>query len=364
MDNLVKQAAGWLRNEASRSKTILERTDAVLTSFKAYLLENKKEIEEKTGLSSYAALNKVVVTQKTIRQILSAFLRGNQLDALQKTHKMMQSMKFDRLSPDIPLYKCRENSKLFHLTQKEMFHIPYDKRCLVGNQRFSLSGLPCLYLGGSSYICWEELGRKDFSTSNYCGYSLRDYVNLFDLLLPVEITSPHQIRRIVLTLACSLAASRDDLFKPEYILPQCILHSLIYRSFYSHQLFCVRYYSSHFLNGDADYFEEDFENPFYLPRYVNYVFPAASSMCEGYNEELKAMFNQTETVSLMHETLLDTAQLMGAIGTDVYLKSQFGKMDAILDKKLGFTPKREEGELVYFRPSDVETVESPEVKEE
>ena len=52
MDNLVKQASGWLRNEASRSKTILERTDAVLASFKTYLIENKKEIEEKTGWAS------------------------------------------------------------------------------------------------------------------------------------------------------------------------------------------------------------------------------------------------------------------------------------------------------------------------
>ena len=57
------------------------------------------------------------------------------------------------------------------------------------------------------------------------------------------------------------------------------------------------------------------------------------------------------------KSLYDIGQLMGAIGTDIYLKSQFGKMDAILDKKLGFTPKREEGELVYFRPSDIEVIE-------
>ena len=75
-------------------------------------------------------------------------------------------MKFDKMSPGVPMYKCRENSKLFHFSKDEMFHIPYEKRNLVGNQRFSLSGLPCLYLGGSSYICWEELGRKDLSSTN------------------------------------------------------------------------------------------------------------------------------------------------------------------------------------------------------
>lgn len=346
MNNLVEQASTWLQSKACRSGNILERTDAVISAFKTYLTENKDEIESNTGEKISLAFNKVSETQNTIKQIISAFLRGNQLDALQKTRKLMQAMKFDKLSPGIPLYKCRDNSRLFHLSKDEMFHIPYDKRYLVGNQRFSLSGLPCLYLGGSSYICWEELGRKDFSTSNFCGYALKTDINLFDLLLPETITGPHQIRRIILTLSCSLAASRDNLFKPEYILSQCILHSLIYRSFYSHSLFCVRYYSSHLLNGDADYFKADYTNPDYLLRFVNYVFPAASSRNEGYNEDLKDLFIQTETVSLMHETLLDSERLLTAIGEDAYYKSQFGLMDAILDEKLGFTPKREEGEVL------------------
>ena len=151
-------------------------------------------------------------------------------------------MRFETLNSDIPFYKCRGNSRLFHLSKEEMFHIPYEKRFLVGNQRFSLSGLPCLYLGGSSYICWEELGRKDFSSSNYCGFSLRKPIRLFDLLIPESIDAPQQITRVALALSCSLAASRDAVFKPEYILPQCILHSLIYRSFYNHSLFCYYYH--------------------------------------------------------------------------------------------------------------------------
>lgn len=104
-------------------------------------------------------MGKIEQTESTIRQILSAFLRGNQQDALQKTHKMMQAMKFAFLSPGFPMYKCRENAKLFHFTKDEMFHIPYDKRNLVGNQRYSLSGLPCLYLGAHRIFAgrnWAE----------------------------------------------------------------------------------------------------------------------------------------------------------------------------------------------------------------
>lgn len=348
MKNLVEQASNWLQSEPCRSGSIIERTNAVVSAFRSYIMEEQQEICNNTGLSLTSIMGKIDITNKIIRQILSAFLRGNQLDALQKTHKMMQSMKFEKMSLDAPMYKCRENSKLFHFSKNEMFHIPYDKRNIVGNQRFSLSGLPCLYLGGSSYICWEELGRRDLNSANYCGYSLREDINMFDLLLPMEINNPHQIRRSVLILACSLAANRDNLFKPEYILSQSILHTLINRSFYNHSQFCLRFYSSHLLNGDADYFYKDYANKDFLARYVNFVFPAASSKSEGYSDELRRIFNQTETVSLLHETILNPERLMNSSSRDVYLSSQFGLIDAILNEKLGLDPKREEGELVIF----------------
>ena len=67
-----------------------------------------------------------------------------------------------------------------------------------------------------------------------------------------------------------------------------------------------------------------------------------------YNDVLRDIFNQTETVSLMHETLLKPELLVNTGGEDCYLVSQFGLMDAILDEKLGFIPKREEGELILM----------------
>lgn len=346
MKNLVQQASSWLQSEDCRSGSIHDRTSAIISLFRRYVSEEDKEICNNTGLTFPQIQGIIDSTLREIRQILSAFLRGNQQDAMEKTYRMMRTMKMDKLEPGQPMYKCRENGRLVHFSKDEMFHIPYDMRYLVGNQRFSLSGLPCLYLGGSSYICWEELGRKDLSTSNFCGFSLQEEVNMFDMLLPVTITNELQLKRIVLILACSLAANRDHLFKPEYIMPQCILHSLIYRAFYSHSLFCVRFFSSHLLNGDADYFPFDYTQEGALSRYVNYVFPAASSKVEGYSDELRSVFNQTDTISLMRETLLDPGRLMVACSHDDYLDSQFGLVDALLDEKLGFVPKRKEGVIL------------------
>ena len=155
MKNLIEQASKWLQSESCRSGNIIQRTNAIVSEFRSYVLDEQQEISSNTGLSVSLILSKIDETAKSIYQILSAFLRGNQQDALQKTSQMMKSMKLDKMGTGVPMYKCRENNKLFHFSKDEMFHIPYDKRNLIGNQRFSISGTPCLYIGGSSYICWE-----------------------------------------------------------------------------------------------------------------------------------------------------------------------------------------------------------------
>lgn len=47
-----------------------------------------------------------------------------------------------------------------------MFHIPFELRGKAATQRYSIPGLPSLYLGSSCYICWEELHRPDLNTVN------------------------------------------------------------------------------------------------------------------------------------------------------------------------------------------------------
>ena len=56
------------------------------------------------------------------------------------------------------LYRLR-TGPLTQLTQRDLFHIPFEKRQLVASQRYSIPGLPSLYLASSLWIAWEELGR-------------------------------------------------------------------------------------------------------------------------------------------------------------------------------------------------------------
>lgn len=58
------------------------------------------------------------------------------------------------LETPLTFFRCRGGH---HLERKEMLHIPLNKRSQIGSCRFSLSGIPCLYLSTTTFCCWNEL---------------------------------------------------------------------------------------------------------------------------------------------------------------------------------------------------------------
>ena len=76
-------------------------------------------------------------------------------------------------------------------SKKDMFHVPLTKRHQVSDQRYSIRGLPSIYLGRSIYTCYLELGKPaldDFFVSFFCFSQNKENV----------LKSPH-IRLIDLT---------------------------------------------------------------------------------------------------------------------------------------------------------------------
>jgi len=341
MENLISQSSVWLREEDCLSGAIQDRTMAVLAKFHQFIKVNSGELEHITKVSS-DEMQKIINACKTdIGNILNAYLRGNQHISLTTTETLVKKMGTKTVPVGLRLYKAREGENHYLFSEEEMFHIPFDKRDKIGNQRYSISGIPCLYLGSSSYVCWEELGRVNFDMCNYCGYTNILPIEVFDLSLPSIISSLDDIKRVCIILACSLSAKRDALFKEEYILPQNIFQALILRHHYNHKVFCIKYISTHLLNGDADCFECNFSEK-EISRYYNYVFPAAESQKKGYSAKLKSYFTKTKTVAMFREKLVSLDRLIAGGNDDAYLDSQFGLMDALLDEKMGLEPIRKE----------------------
>lgn len=351
MDNLIEQASSWLKEPICKAGAIQDRTQGVLKRFKDYLRSSKDELEAITGKDVKDLINEVVACQNVFGQIIVAYLRGAHYIAIHTANTFIKGIDPISLSAGARLYKARESSSNYLFSKDEMFHIPYDKRSKIGNQRYSVSGMPCLYLASSSYVCWEELGRVDFQSCNFCGYTNKVDVPVYDFALPSAITQISDIKRVCIILACSLSAKRDALFKEEYILPQSLLQALVLRHHYYHldkRLFGIRYLSVHALNGDADCFSVELGEEKWIGRLYNYVFPAASPDKAGYNKPLQDLFVQTNTVAMFNEILRNPDKLIGGISDDEYLDSQFGLMDAFLDEKMGYKPLRKEATILAY----------------
>lgn len=130
-------------------------------------------------------------------------------------------------------YRARERKIGVDFSIQDMFHIPLNKRGIVSTQRYSSPGYPCLYLGNSVYSCWEEMRRPVFNNLMFSAYKVKYPFKVFDMRVPSDSDYTSEalaqtIKRIPLMLACSfIVKNTSDVFKPEYIIPQMLVETII-----------------------------------------------------------------------------------------------------------------------------------------
>ena len=81
-------------------------------------------------------------------------------------------------------YRMRNSQEYVQYEKNEMYHIPFDKNYLVGNERFSITGFPTLYLSSSIYGCWEETGRGNLEYANVALFKNTQKIKLISLVAP------------------------------------------------------------------------------------------------------------------------------------------------------------------------------------
>jgi hypothetical protein len=263
------------------------------------------------------------------------------------------------------LYRVRRTSTPM-LQREELFHIPFEKRHEVPQHRYSIPGLPCLYLSGSLYTCWEEMGRPPFHELQVSAFWRKKQINMLHLnVIPSEllrwvtandiveppnpsITKPFLEGWIYcgLVLWPLIASSsiivrhRDSPFKPEYLVPQMLLQ-------------WVR------RNGDFDgicYSSTNVQvtSPEYPLAVCNYVFPATVIKPVGRCENLCSLFKMTKPYGWQ---LLRAAQVGDRVSNvaaawfrieliegleEQYADSEFGEIEAKLRKLADMTKKKNE----------------------
>lgn len=132
------------------------------------------------------------------------------------------------------------------LSKLEMFHVPYNKRYNLHNERFSLTGQPLLYLGNSIADVVEELGVNwdDRETIHRLRVSSFEFTStgkkrrIFDLRCNIwndmkgtqqSTFSKKKFFRNILSTICSFQKRKElegYAFKEEYVIPQMLAQVL------------------------------------------------------------------------------------------------------------------------------------------
>jgi hypothetical protein len=137
----------------------------------------------------------------------------------------------------IRMYKARLGVGNFD--KSEFLHIPFNKRGIVSTQRFSIAGVPCMYFGLTSYVCWIELGKPSNSEFNVSAYDMPKNLRVLNLAIPQMLlnglsTSDKYISPLLsmiqlfpLVMATSFKVTETNRsFRSEYIISQLVMQCL------------------------------------------------------------------------------------------------------------------------------------------
>lgn len=220
---------------------------------------------------------------------------------------------YDKIPPVLPMsgnhefYRARLKEPFRHFKRPDLFHVPFEKRHLITTKRYSIPGLPALYFGDSTYVCWEELDRKDINELWFSRFQNQQQLKVLELLRYEDFRNNYVDKNISadlatkngwlfryivnfpLNIACTIKVKeKDGIFKPEYIIPQLLLQYVSN----NHDVDGIKYPST----------KADYSKLIEVPAY-NYVFPVKTVKKKGYCEELKNTFHLTQPTSLEWELL-------------------------------------------------------------
>lgn len=305
------------------------------------LLDDLNEEEyESIGTTKTLILNNTTHQKKQILSAINNFCDGDIVECYETIFKeyfwndgLIKYLSYKPIPAHGPLFRLRFNKSNQPFNQGEMFHIPFNKTHLVNNQRFSLSGYPCLYLGNSAYGCWEELERLDLERCNFSVFTTEREMNMFDLSLPIEIKSLQDILRLPLIISCAIKITYQEAsFKPEYIIPQSVLQGVI-------RLNSKKVASTHF-DGIIYLSSKVGERVFFSDENLmfNYVFPIIDRSEKSFCSVLKKMFTISTGVTyqelwLKYPHLVAAFDESAEIKVGTYDNSVFDKIEKYLKGK-------------------------------
>lgn len=233
-----------------------------------------------------------------LKSAISHYYAGKPASALSELEKGLNSnlknfeeiLNVREFHSNTDFYRIRIHKLNFPLKPENFFHIPFDLRGKIKTQRFSIPGFPSLYLGNSSYVCWEELNRPNLNDFQIVRLKNTQLLKVIDLSPPKgDNKSPYEYYKYLMIWPLVFASSvrvrnYDDYFKPEYIIPQLLLQWV--RK--DNRIDGISYQTTHI----------NFKESLSKGEFLNIVLPVKENKTRGLCSELENKFLMTESTSV------------------------------------------------------------------
>ncbi len=235
---------------------------------------------------------------ESLKSALSNYYAGKPATALSELEKGLNSnlknfeevLNIREFHSKTDFYRIRIHKQNFPLTPENFFHIPFELRGKIRTQRFSIPGFPSLYLGTSSYVCWEELNRPNLNDFQIVRLRNSKLLKVIDLAPPKgDDIASHEFYKYLMiwpiVFACSVRVRNyEDHFKPEYIIPQLLLQWVRKNDIIDG----ISYQTTHI----------NFKESLSKGEFLNVVLPVKENKTRGLCTELETKFLMTESTSV------------------------------------------------------------------
>lgn len=244
-------------------------------------------------------LSEVISNVDTLNRVVSSCYQGRRSTAYIQLKSLLKTYETDSIFVEIPsdaiFYRMRICDLRKEIKRKELFHIPFEKIRQIKTQRYSSPGYPCLYLGVSLYGCWEEMQRPDTESTLFSVFKTIKSFKVVDMRIPTLkeylVKAEFYLKFFPLIIASTIPViNSEDIFKPEYLLPQMILEWVIEKR---REINAIGvYYTSAFKN--REFYSLDHE-------WDNLVLPVQKASDKGICQELASLFTMTKPTCYEYE---------------------------------------------------------------
>lgn len=238
-----------IHTDVDYQKELIKKLDSYLIDIKGRLLVNDE------------VFNKTQENCNKIKQAIELYYDANISGSKECILKILKSYKnddyivsnLDNSSAFRGLTQIFPNPYTDHLAQGELsffkarigtdnynkydfLHIPFNKRGIITTQRFSIAGVPCMYFGLSSYVCWLELGKPQDREFNVASYKIPSNIKVLNLAISQMLINGlsnidslnNKVSSLIeffpLIIATSFKVMENNRgFRSEYIISQLIM---------------------------------------------------------------------------------------------------------------------------------------------